>query len=101
MAFSNSKAFKMFAMAIVLAVMSSEMVGAIIHDGTPSFKLGRRALGVSKPNDYGYGGDPLVVEATDPMVVEAIPHNCQRGSEDGDIYADSYYFKTCLDVLYA
>ena len=40
MAFTNSKAFKMFAMAIVLAVMSSEMVGAIIHDGTPSFKLG-------------------------------------------------------------
>ena len=40
MAFSNPKAFKMFAMAIVLVVMSSEMVGAIIHDGTPSFKLG-------------------------------------------------------------
>ncbi|GMY21041.1 hypothetical protein FCV25MIE_16315 [Fagus crenata] len=59
MAFSNSKAFKMFAMAIVLAVMSSEMVGAIIHDGTASFKLGRRALGVSKPNHYGYGGHPI------------------------------------------
>uniref|UniRef100_A0A2N9FYB1 Glycine-rich protein n=1 Tax=Fagus sylvatica TaxID=28930 RepID=A0A2N9FYB1_FAGSY len=59
MAFSNFKAFKMFAMAIVLAVISSEMVGAIIHDGTPSFKLGRRALGESKPNDYGYGGNPI------------------------------------------
>ena len=61
--------------------------------------------------------NPLVVEAianpktsTNPLVVEAIPnpldtytlpHNCQKGSEDGDIYADSYYFKTCLDVLYA
>ena len=34
-------------------------------------------------------------KGTDPMVVEAIPpltHNCQKGSEDGDIYADSYYF---------
>ena len=52
--------------------------------------------------------NPLVVEAianpktsTNPLVVEAIPnpldtytlpHNCQKGSEDGDIYADSYYF---------
>uniref|UniRef100_A0A2N9FWQ3 Transmembrane protein n=1 Tax=Fagus sylvatica TaxID=28930 RepID=A0A2N9FWQ3_FAGSY len=57
MAFSNPKAFKMFAMAIVLVVMSSEMVGAITHDGTASFKLGRRALGVSKPNDSS-GGYP-------------------------------------------
>uniref|UniRef100_A0A2N9HUF5 Glycine-rich protein n=1 Tax=Fagus sylvatica TaxID=28930 RepID=A0A2N9HUF5_FAGSY len=57
MAFSNPKAFKMFAMAIVLVVMSSEMVGAITHDGTASFKLGRRALGVSKTNDPGgYAG---------------------------------------------
>ncbi len=40
MAFSNPKAFKMLAIAIVLVVMSSELVGAITHDGTASFKLG-------------------------------------------------------------
>uniref|UniRef100_A0A2N9GM71 Uncharacterized protein n=1 Tax=Fagus sylvatica TaxID=28930 RepID=A0A2N9GM71_FAGSY len=85
MAFSNSKAFKMFAMAIVLVVMSSEMVGAITHDGTASFKLGRRALGVSKPNDYGYGGDPGT-PATEPIggggypphtnpLPDTLPHN--------------------------
>uniref|UniRef100_A0A2N9GLI2 Uncharacterized protein n=1 Tax=Fagus sylvatica TaxID=28930 RepID=A0A2N9GLI2_FAGSY len=41
--------------------MSSEMVGAITHDGTASFKLGRRAL-VFQNQMLCYGGDPETYE---------------------------------------
>ena len=54
------------------------------------------------PNYPPTSANPLVVEAIpNPLDTYTLPHNCQKGSEDGDIYADSYYFKTCLDVLYA